>query len=209
MTEAKGHVYGNYYNKYETANPIARVMVRGFMDNITDLVAASGCNDAHQVGCGEGFLSALLSQRLPELTIRASDWSEEIIGEARTLHAASGVDYSVRDLYHLDPEADGADLILCCEVMEHLEEPEAVLRALQSVCRKRLVLSVPREPLWRILNIARGKYIGDLGNTPGHFQHWSKREFLDMVARYFEVLEVRSPIPWTMVLCKPYAASAR
>jgi hypothetical protein len=30
---------------------------------------------------------------------------------------------------------------------------------------------VPREPIWRIGNMARGRYLGDLGNTPGHIQH--------------------------------------
>ncbi|WP_207642472.1 hypothetical protein, partial [Desulfosporosinus sp. I2] len=65
-----------------------------------------------------------------------------------------------------------------------------------------IILSVPREPLWRILNLARGKYIPDLGNTPGHIQHWSKKSFLRLVNRYFDVLEVKSPLPWTMVLCR-------
>ena len=38
-----------------------------------------------------------------------------------------------------------------------------------------LLVSVPREPLWRGLNMARGAYMRDLGNTPGHVNHWSKR----------------------------------
>jgi len=61
---------------------------------------------------------------------------------------------------------------------------------------------VPREPIWRILNIARGKYIGDLGNTPGHVNHWSRRGFIDLLSRRFDVVEVRSPLPWTMALCR-------
>ena len=36
---------------------------------------------------------------------------------------------------------------------------------------------MPREPLWRGLNMARGAYLKDLGNTPGHVNHWSKRSF--------------------------------
>ena len=38
-----------------------------------------------------------------------------------------------------------------------------------------LLVSVPREPLWRALNVARGAYLRELGNTPGHVNHWSKR----------------------------------
>jgi len=64
------------------------------------------------------------------------------------------------------------------------------------------IVSVPREPLWRALNLARLKYVGALGNTAGHLNHWSRRSFVDFLERRFDVVEVRSPIPWTMALCR-------
>jgi hypothetical protein len=46
-------------------------------------------------------------------------------------------------------------------------------------CAERhLLVSVPREPLWRMLNMARGAYWPALGNTPGHLNHWSRRSFV-------------------------------
>ena len=65
-----------------------------------------------------------------------------------------------------------------------------------------ILVSVPREPLWRGLNMARGAYWRDLGNTPGHLNHWSKREFAGLLRRYGEVVELRSPFPWTMALVR-------
>lgn len=62
--------------------------------------------------------------------------------------------------------------------------------------------SVPREPMWRVLEMARGKYPGALGNTPGHVNHWGRASFLELIARRFDVLQTRSPLPWTMVLCR-------
>jgi hypothetical protein len=59
---------------------------------------------------------------------------------------------------------------------------------------------VPREPLWRGLNLARGAYVQSLGNTPGHVNHWSRRGFVRLLARHGRVIEVRSPFPWTMLL---------
>jgi hypothetical protein len=53
-----------------------------------------------------------------------------------------------------------------------------------------------------VLNLARGKYLADLGNTPGHVNHWSRSGFLDLLSRRFEIVEVRTPLPWTMALCK-------
>jgi hypothetical protein len=54
--------------------------------------------------------------------------------------------------------------------------------------------------------MARGKYFGTLGNTPGHIQHWSKNAFCALVSEYVDVVAVRSPLPWTMVLGRRRAA---
>ena len=51
----------------------------------------------------------------------------------------------------------------------------------------------------RLLNIARCRYLTALGNTPGHLQQFSRRSFLELLDRRFELVEVRSPLPWTMV----------
>ena len=56
------------------------------------------------------------------------------------------------------------------------DDPERALDVLAGLARPWLIASVPREPLWRALNLARLSYVGDLGNTPGHLNHWSKRE---------------------------------
>jgi hypothetical protein len=65
-----------------------------------------------------------------------------------------------------------------------------------------LLVSVPREPLWRALNMARGAYLRDLGNTPGHVNHWTKRGFTSLLSRHGDVIEARSPFPWTMLLVR-------
>ena len=59
---------------------------------------------------------------------------------------------------------------------------------------------MPHEPLWRVLNVLRGAYLRDLGNTPGHVNHWSRRGFLRLLERHGRIIEARSPSPWTMVL---------
>ena len=95
---------------------------------------------------------------------------------------------------------DEFDLVAATEVLEHVAEPERVLAEMARVARRSLLVSVPREPLWRALNVARGAYLRDLGNTPGHLNHWSRRGFVALLGGYGEVVEIRSPFPWTMLL---------
>jgi hypothetical protein len=101
------------------------------------------------------------------------------------------------------PFADGEfELASAIEVLEHLPDPEHTLGEMARCASRRLLVSVPREPLWRALNMARGAYWRSLGNTPGHLNHWSKRSFVELLARHGEVVEVRSPFPWTMLLVR-------
>jgi hypothetical protein len=53
-----------------------------------------------------------------------------------------------------------------------------------------------------VLNMARGAYLKDLGNTPGHVNHWSRRGFEALLSKHGEVVETRAPFPWTMVLIR-------
>jgi 2-polyprenyl-3-methyl-5-hydroxy-6-metoxy-1,4-benzoquinol methylase len=198
-----GVVVGNTYDKYGSGNLVVRKIMRGFEAALTDLVQRASPTDIHEVGCGEGYwVMRWLEQGLP---VRGTDFSTHAISLARENAVRRGLPapFEARSIYELHPATDSADLVVCCEVLEHLEDPVAGLEALRGVVGRRLIVSVPREPLWRAMNLARGKYVSALGNTPGHVQHWSKGGFVRMVSRYFEPLEVRSPVPWTMLLCRP------
>jgi hypothetical protein len=77
------------------------------------------------------------------------------------------------------------------------------LRRLAETAGKYVLLSVPREPVWRVLNVLRGKYLGRMGYTPGHINHWTPVGFRRLVSEHLEILDNRSPFPWTMVLARP------
>jgi hypothetical protein len=93
-------------------------------------------------------------------------------------------------------------LAAAIEVLEHVPDPRRTLVEMTRVAARHLLVSVPREPLWRGLNMARGAYLRDLGNTPGHVNHWSARSFVRLLRDYGEVTEARSPVPWTMLLVR-------
>ena len=193
---------GNVYDKYGTSNPISVRLVARFMSDLDELVDRTGAREAHEVGCGEGELSIRLARR--GIRVRGTDAFPQVLKEARRRAAAASVeiDFETAPVEELGPDQDAAELVVCCEVLEHLENPARALEVLAGLARPWLIASVPREPLWRALNLARLSYVGALGNTPGHLSHWSKSGFERFLSERFEVVELRSPIPWTMALCR-------
>jgi 2-polyprenyl-3-methyl-5-hydroxy-6-metoxy-1,4-benzoquinol methylase len=195
-----GIIIGNHFDKYQSANAVIKLMMKGFQSALDDLVAIASPHSIHEVGCGEGHLTIRWLEN--GFQVKGSDFSEKVIQIAKdnaTRSKQSPDVFNVKSIYDITPSHDEADLIVCCEVLEHLLYPKLALTALQGIVYKHLIVSVPREPLWRILNVARGKYLYTLGNTPGHLQHWSSASFCKLI----ENKEVRNPLPWTMILCTP------
>ena len=192
---------GNYYDKYRTRNPIARWLMQGFLSGFDRLSSRIPPGPVLEVGCGEGELSMRLAARGHR--VRGCDVSTEVIDEARGRARSAGlaVEFWQCDIQDLT-EQDAAPLVICCEVLEHLLDPQAGLERLALLARPWLIVSVPREPLWRAMNMARGKYLGQLGNTPGHLNHWGRGAFLSQLRERFDIVETASPVPWTMALCK-------
>ena len=192
---------GNYYDKYRTRNPIARWLMQGFLSGFDRLSSSIPSGPVLEVGCGEGELSMRLAARGHR--VRGCDVSADVIDEARGRARSAGlaVEFWQCDIQDLT-EQDAAPLVVCCEVLEHLRDPQAGLERLALLARPWLIVSVPREPLWRAMNMARGKYLGQLGNTPGHLNHWGRGAFLSQLGERFDIVETASPVPWTMALCK-------
>lgn len=198
-----GIVIGNAFDKYSSRNPIVKWMMAGFESTLSELVIKASPTAIHEIGCGEGYWVMRWTEQ--GLDARGCDFSYKVIDLARENAAGREMSsslFEVCSIYDLKAGRDSADLVVCCEVLEHLEHPEAGLEALQKIVGRYLIISVPKEPLWCVLNLVRGKYIADWGNTPGHIQHWSKNSFVRLVAKYFEVVEVKNPLPWTMLLCR-------
>lgn len=191
---------GNFYNKYESGNPIVQWIMSGFLSSFDQLVERVQPDSIHEVGCGEGYLSQRLSRS--GYAVRGTDVSSEAIDQAQSLNDESSVSFEEKSIHSLTVSEDGAELIVCCEVLEHLERPDEAMDILCQLADPYLLLSVPREPLWRVLNLARFRYISELGNTPGHIQHWSRKGFIQFVGSYCEIVERRSPLPWTMLLAR-------
>ncbi|MFO7562789.1 MAG: class I SAM-dependent methyltransferase [Enhygromyxa sp.] len=197
-----GNVVGNFEDKYASQNPIARWLVAGFLDAVTELYALAdpAGKQVLEVGCGEGKLATQLIRRGPTpARYLATDVSlEAISGELDPR-----IETSTASIYELPYASGSFDVVVCCEVLEHLEEPARGLAELARVARERVLISTPWEPVWRAMNMARGKYLGSLGNTPGHLQHFSRAALERLAATRLKIHATRTPLPWTVILGAP------
>lgn len=197
-----GIVTGNVFDKYGSRNPIVRYLMGGFYRSLEELVEMTSAHTIHEVGCGEGYWTTRWAAR--GIRAKGSDFSEQVIAVAKenSQRQRTSAQFRVASIYDLQPPADAAELVVCCEVLEHLEEPARALQVLAKLASPWLIVSVPREPIWSAMNMARGKYWSQLGNTPGHIQKWSRTAFLDLLSNQVRIIAVRTPLPWTMALCR-------
>jgi SAM-dependent methyltransferase len=193
---------GNTFDKYGSTNPVVKRLMAGFHARLDELWETAAPESVLDVGCGEGVLTAEWAARLGDRPVVGIDLDDPKLAAEWERRRRPNLEFRAAEATALD-FADGEfDLAAAIEVLEHVPEPEATLAEMARVARRRLLVSVPREPLWRGLNVARGVYLGALGNTPGHVNHWSKRSFAALLSRYGTVEQVRSPFPWTMLLVR-------
>jgi SAM-dependent methyltransferase len=199
---AEGIVTGNTYDKYGSTNPLVRSMMAGFECTLDELFRAADPHSLLDVGCGEGVLVHKWAQLLEPARVVGIDLEEPSIQAGWAERQASNLEYRVMHAENLPFAENEFDTATAIEVLEHVPDPEHTLSEMARCAERHLLVSVPREPLWRMLNMARGAYWSDLGNTPGHLNHWSKRSFVRLLSRHGRVLETRSPFPWTMLLVR-------
>jgi ubiquinone/menaquinone biosynthesis C-methylase UbiE len=192
---------GNTYDKYGSTNPLVKRLMAGFETTLEELFARAAPESILDLGCGEGVLTERWAQRLGDGRVVGLDLPDPKLAAEWERRARPNLEFLTGDLGAGLPYGDGEfELVAATEVLEHVSDPERVLAEMARVSSRHLIVSVPREPLWRMLNVARGAYLRELGNTPGHLNHWSGRSFVRLLSRHGAVLEARSPFPWTMLL---------
>jgi SAM-dependent methyltransferase len=191
---------GNTFDKYGSQNPVVKRLMSGFHSTLDELWTRAAPRSVLDVGCGEGVLTHEWAERLGDGRIVGIDLDDPKLRAEWAKRERPNLEFRAEEATRLSFADDEFDLAAAIEVLEHVPEPEATLAEMARVASRHLLVSVPREPLWRGLNMARGAYWRSLGNTPGHVNHWSKRGFVSLLSRYGAVEEARSPFPWTMLL---------
>src|SRR3990167_9458135 len=189
------------YQKHTTKNPIGKLFLNNFLNTVVKTIRPLNIDSVLDVGCGEGFTLARLQKEKIGKEFEGIEYDEGAIELGKKLYPRLNIQKG--DIYKLPHKSNSVDLVICTEVLEHLENPKKAYRELIRVSKKYVLLSVPNEPFFTIQRIARFQNILHLGAHPEHIQHWTIPAFTKFVKiKGVRIVTRKFPIPWTMVVLK-------
>lgn len=195
----------DFSGKYLDTNPISVFLVNNYysgLKRIIERIPEGEVRSVLEVGCGSGFSTQRIRAILPQnIALEASEYLPAQVEEAKKINP--GIKVVTEDVYSLDRLSSDFDMICLLQVLEHLKYPAEALKELSRVTKKYLIVGVPREPIWRMLNVVRFKYLASFGNTTGHVHHWSSKGIQRFIEEHFgRVVAVENPLPWTLVMAR-------
>lgn len=189
------------YNKHKSNNFAQKYLINNFYKEMLKLIKPLKPVRVLDAGCGEGFSIVKLSRNKIGKQITGIDNSKEAILLGKKMYPQ--LDISQGNIYELNFDSNTFDLVICTEVLEHLENPVKALAELKRVSKKYLVFSVPNEPIFRISNFMRGKHLLRFGNHPEHINNWSSTSFEKLLRKNgYKICAKKTPFPWTLILAR-------
>lgn len=203
---------GNY-EKYMTKNPLKRIMVSRFNKSIlrhtANAIARHQRFDSSDItrildaGCGEGFITNLLCQSFSSIDVTGLEYTEEALRIARPMNSRAS--FLQGDICRMPFVDSSFDIVVCTEVLEHLDDPIRALNELLRVAKYTVIITVPLEPWFRIGNMLVLKNVSRFGNPIDHINHWSFRGFATFLKDHSETKWVLdTTFPWIVARCTLY-----
>lgn len=185
------------YRKHTAKNPIQQYLINNFFNTLLGEVIRLNPQSILDVGCGEGFTLEKFRDKGLGRKLVGIDYSESAITIGHRLHPELKLQQAT--IYNIPFKANSFDLVICNEVLEHLDHPEKALAEIERVTKSNCIISVPYEPWFMLANFLRRKNITRFGNDIEHIQHWTRSGINALVSRYFYVTVIKNPFPWTLL----------
>lgn len=196
----KETITGNYFNKYKSKNPLVKFIMGKYFNTLFKCLDDLKFKTVLDMGCGEGEILKVLKDKHPKIKGLGLDIDRHMIKQIKIPDFTFDTKYLDTDSFSVD----AYDLVLCLEVLEHIENYELALKNLNKINTKALVISVPNEPFFRLSNLLRLKYIHRWGNTPGHVNNFTITKFKRIIRTHFnnDSIEFYNSWIWNFALIK-------
>ena len=189
------------YKKYTSKNPFQRFLIENFYKILLQIIGNLKAETILDAGCGEGFTLVRLQNLGSAKRLEGIDYSLEVIALGKKMHPALILRQG--DINIMPYNNNCFDLVICSEVLEHLEYPQKALKEIERVSKRYCLLSVPNEPFFMIANLLRGKNLSRLGNDIEHINHWSSKSFEKFVKENgWKPLVIKTSFPWVLILAE-------
>ncbi len=187
------------YQKHTSRNLPQRFLIENFYKILLQIISDLKPETILDAGCGEGFTLARLQNEGIAKRLEGIDYASEAIALGKKMYPTLILKQS--DINSLPYNNNYFDLVICSEVLEHLERPQKALKEIARVSKRYCLLSVPNEPLFMIANLLRGKNLSRLGNDIEHINHWSSKSFEKFVKENgWKPLIKKTSFPWALIL---------
>lgn len=197
------------FEKHTSNNPLQKLLLANFYREAFKMLRDVNPESVLDVGAGEGFTMRKLKTqpfdpaqgKNEKLKIIGVDNSEESVKLAKKVNP--DLDIRLGSIYKLDFKDNSFDVVICTEVLEHLDKPDIALEELKRVTKQYLLLSVPNEPYFTIQRFLRGKNVKGFGAHPEHLQWWTHKAFLNFLEKNkLKIISQKFPFAWTLVLAE-------
>lgn len=195
-------IYDWCIKEYSSKNPVTKILINRFYKTLEKMLKEikPELSNILEIGCGAGESTLRIQPMISGIKYDATEYDYRYIEAIKKRNLP--IDVSQEDVYQIKKPDSSYDCVLMLEVLEHLENISKAISELYRVSSKYVIISVPNEPLWRISNLLRCKYVYDFGNTPGHINHFNKRR-LDLLLRpYSSKTKFCLSFPWIIVLAE-------
>ena len=185
--------------KHTSENPIQKLLIKNFYSSLISLAKPLKAEIILDVGCGEGFTMEKLLKSGVGKKIEGIEYAKDAILLGKKLFP--NLTFRQGSVYELPYKNNSFDLVVCTEVLEHLEESEKALKEMLRISKKYLIISVPNEPFFMLCNFLRGKNLSRLGDDPGHINHWNPLSLKRYLTQNkVTIKKLNLPFPWITIL---------
>ncbi len=124
----------DYYQKSIKDNIFQKIWHLNKFRVVVELISGSP-RKILDIGCAGGWMSSKLAEKFPQAQIWGIDIYDEAINHGRKLYPK--IDFRIADAHKMPFKKNSFDLIICTEVLEHLDNPRAVLLEMKRVLKKK------------------------------------------------------------------------